>query len=299
MSDVSLTNPLARTPLAHAMGRTRALYANWLWVKDFDLLFDAGDGVAIDMGRYVGSPKFLAITHGHSDHILGLPNLIASRQFGTLTSGGPLTILYPADCPHIAGLRQLLGVLWSRESFDRVTWVPLVAGVRVPLSGARYLETFATEHVGWLPTLGYAVRETRTRLRADVRALAKDALLAQFAEHGKAAFQESFEHTILVHTGDTMPVDQDLFDGADVLLYDTTFLMAADRDYPSHATVDEALAIAQRRRVKTLVLHHVSQRYARATLVDDIIARMPATGGLPRVVLWDELAFHSIHSGRV
>jgi ribonuclease BN (tRNA processing enzyme) len=52
-------------------GFSRGMYANWLWHKPLQLLVDAGEGLQIALGSNVFSPSVLAITHGHSDHVLG------------------------------------------------------------------------------------------------------------------------------------------------------------------------------------------------------------------------------------
>ena len=76
-------------------GFSRGMYANWLWHKPLQLLVDAGEGLQIALGSNVFSPSVLAITHGHSDHVLGLPGLVAARRFGKGAVDKPLTIVFP------------------------------------------------------------------------------------------------------------------------------------------------------------------------------------------------------------
>ena len=76
-------------------GFSRGMYANWLWHRPLQLLVDAGEGLQIALGSNVFSPSILAITHGHSDHVLGLPGLIAARRFGKGAVEMPLTIVFP------------------------------------------------------------------------------------------------------------------------------------------------------------------------------------------------------------
>ena len=53
-------------------GFSRGMFSNWLWHKPLSLLVDAGEGAQLALGANVFSPSVLAITHGHSDHVLGL-----------------------------------------------------------------------------------------------------------------------------------------------------------------------------------------------------------------------------------
>ena len=76
-------------------GFSRGMYSNWLWHRPLQLLIDAGEGLQLALGTSVFSPSILAITHGHSDHVLGLPGLVAARRFGKGATEKPLTIVFP------------------------------------------------------------------------------------------------------------------------------------------------------------------------------------------------------------
>ena len=75
-----------------------------------------------------------------------------------------------------------------------------------------------------------------------------------------------------------MPLDPDVVRGATVLLHDATFLDPADRDVETHATVDEALAVAQAAEVDTCCLYHVSTRYRRRDIEQGIRDAAAARG---------------------
>ncbi|HEX7122583.1 MAG TPA: MBL fold metallo-hydrolase, partial [Gemmatimonadaceae bacterium] len=224
----------------------------------------------------------------HGDHVLGLTALLAARQFPSLHSGGPLTVAYPEGCPAVAALRTTLTGLWPHATFNRIRWVPMTDGDRISLGPLRDLVAFRVEHATDQPCLGYAVVERRKRLTSAARALPAAELQSRLRRGEKAGLEEPYTHTLLAHTGDSLAQGHPLFWDADVLVHDCTFLDAGDRDEPTHAALPEVLEVATASRVRALVLHHVSQRYDRASLAVRIRASVTEPALERGVWLWDE-----------
>ena len=84
-------------------GFSRGLYSNWLWHRPLQLLVDAGEGVHLALRANILQPDIVAITHGHSDHVLGLAGLAGARRFGKGSTSKPWTVLYPEG---LAGCRR-------------------------------------------------------------------------------------------------------------------------------------------------------------------------------------------------
>ena len=78
------------------VGYSRGMYSNWLWHRPLQLLIDAGEGLQLALGPNVYAPSVLALTHGHSDHVLGLPGFVAARRFGKGAQDKPLVIVHLA-----------------------------------------------------------------------------------------------------------------------------------------------------------------------------------------------------------
>ena len=72
-------------------GFSRGMYSNWLWHRPLQLVVDAGEGLQLALGTNVFSPSVLAISHGHSDHVLGLPGFIADFLTDVKAASVPLT----------------------------------------------------------------------------------------------------------------------------------------------------------------------------------------------------------------
>ena len=98
-------------------GFSRGMYSNWLWHRPLQLLVDAGEGLQLALGSNVFSPSVLAITHGHSDHVLGLPGLIAARRFGKGAADKPLTIVFPEGSHGVQAVREWLGRAYAGVVF--------------------------------------------------------------------------------------------------------------------------------------------------------------------------------------
>jgi ribonuclease Z len=264
------------SPTRDINGFSRAMFSNWCWHEPFQLLVDAGEGLQLALGQKIWAPEVVALTHGHSDHVLGLPGLVASRKFAKGAQEKALTVVFPEGNNGVAAVRELLARMWSASAFP-VTWVPLRAGDQWRMDKTRVLRAFTTSHGGTEPTLGYAVVEQRRRLKpafagqpeADIRALVQ--------RDGRDAVMEAYQHVRFAHTGDAMPIDPAGVAGADLLVHDATFLDAADRKWAIHATTLEALEVGLAAGVRCLVLHHLSIRYDRAAALPALRAQVAAS----------------------
>jgi ribonuclease Z len=266
------------TPLhATITGYSRAMFSNWLWYKPLQLLVDAGEGLQLALGGKIWAPDIVALTHGHSDHVLGLPGFVASRRYGKGAPDKPLMVVYPEGSRGIEVMRDLFPRLWPHETFP-VTWVPAVHGTELPIGKNRVLHAFASRHGTSDPTLGYRVVETRRHLRPEFSQLAQNHIRLLVQERGRDAVMEDHTHVVFAHSGDSMPLPVDLVRQADLLIHDATFLEPGDRRWEIHASSIEVLAVAREAEVRCLVLHHLSIRYDRAQAIPRLREQLVASG---------------------
>jgi ribonuclease Z len=243
-------------------GFSRGLFSNWLWHRTLRLVVDAGEGLQLGLGSKVLAPTHLLITHGHSDHVLGLPGFVAARRFGMGDPEKPLTIVHPEHSRGVEAARGTLERHWPREPFP-IAWVPVAPGAELDYGKNRLVRVFAADHGSADLAVGYLVVERRRRLKAEYAGLGDREIRALVKEGGRERLLEDYEKILFAHTGDTMPVDPGLFRQADLLVHDATFLVAGDRREPIHASTEEAIVTARDAGVRTLVLHHLSVRYER------------------------------------
>lgn len=252
---------LSAAQVALLEGYSQALYSTWVAYRPFHVLCDCGEGLAPRLGKQVFGFRTLLLSHGHLDHVSGLPSLVNIRNNALGDPFAPLTVAYPAGDPFVGWMRDYIQRS-NRELSYPLTWLPLEPGAALPLDDVRTARAFRTAHEKGLLTLGWRITETRRRLRPELRGQTGPQLRDLAAREGPDAVSEACEHPLLVYGGDGLPPAAEHLAGADIAVLDATFLDLADRGRPSHATLDEAVDAAAEAGVRTLVLMHVSTRYS-------------------------------------
>ena len=258
-------------------GYSRGLYSNWLWHKGTQVLVDAGEGVHLALRAGVWQLDVVAITHGHSDHVLGLAGFAGARRFGKGATTKPWTVLYPARSAGVAATRELIAGLWRGVEFP-IEWIEVDHGSSHRLSQQRQIEAFRVSHVATEPTVGYRIIESRRRLKPEFAAMPQPEVERLARTKGRDAVMEQHQHVLFIHSGDAMPIDPSLARDADLLVHDATFLSADERREPIHATTEEVLQVARDANVKTLVINHLSVRYEREMALARMREQLAASG---------------------
>ena len=251
------------------LGHSKALYSTWLFYKPDHLLIDCGEGAATALGNGSYAIERVLLTHGHIDHISGLPSLLWARAAGMGDPEKPLEIYYPQGDAFVLDMLHYLERTRARLPFD-LSCQPLEAGARLELAGGkRRVETFATRHVPGRLTLGYKIVETRRRLKSEFAALPQEEIrrLALQNPQGGRGLMEEYQAILAAFGGDGVALNPEDVRGAELLLHEATLLDAAERKNQLHATLDEAVQVGVAAQIKALLLYHVSGRYRTADIV--------------------------------
>jgi ribonuclease Z len=207
-------------------------------------IVDAGRGVTMRLAA-LGSPwasiNAAFITHLHSDHIDGLPDLFhCAWEFG---KGAPFELYGPKGIKQVSdGMLQFYGpdIIIRRDLTEklspegvRINAHEVQEGVALNIPGVVKVTAFLVDHPPVTPSFGYRF--------------------------------DAGKHSIVI-SGDTRPSENlvRFAQGADILVHEAYVRKSSAPDDPDrwsiykyHTSAKEAGAIAEKAKVKTLVLTHL------------------------------------------
>ncbi|NRA51521.1 MAG: ribonuclease Z [Phaeodactylibacter sp.] len=241
-------------------------------------MIDCGEGAQIrfrDFNVRWGKLSHIFISHHHGDHVLGLPGLLSSMGLNQRTSD-----LYISGPPEVG--------IFLKESCGFIHQLPYPVYYKEvdPFDHNRVfenhqIEVFSLPLKHSVPAVGYLFRE-KERPRT-----MRGELIAQFDIPYKAIpaikAGEDFHspvHGVIANADLTLPppaarsfafcsdtaYEEKLIpyiNGVDLLYHEATFrqLHEAQAGETGHSTVQDAAKLANKAKVKTLVIGHYSSRY--------------------------------------
>lgn len=255
-----------------------ALFSTWVFIEQYGLLFDCGDGVTSTLLQKARKVQYAFISHPDRDHLTGL------IQFNQLNGREGLTICYPKDSGSFAALTEFTA------NFDpHITgtcWTPLSAGDVVDIKKDLCVKAMANRHVngGLTKSLSYIVDRTKKKLRTEFSDLAGGEIARMRQELGDEALFDSITETEIIYSGDT-PVETDgRYSNARVLIHESTFLnrnelQQGNTERHRHSSLDAVMEMVSETNVELLILGHFSSRYSAAE-IDEAIAAEKARCGI-------------------
>ncbi|MBI2194727.1 MAG: MBL fold metallo-hydrolase [Planctomycetes bacterium] len=244
-------------------GFSKAMYSTWFYYRPARILLDSGEGVSTSMDNYSFGVEQVFLSHGHYDHIGGLPGLVHARNSARGDKEKGMKVIYPEGDALVRALRAYIERMSPHLSYE-IQWHECSEEKEIPLRvGGKdaFIRSFRTQHTRSARTLGYLLVEKRTRLQPRFAALGQEEIRQKVLTSGRDEVMETYEKILLAYGGDSLALSPARVARAEVLVHDATFLSEKDREEPTHATSEEAIRVAHDAQVGLLLLHHVSSRY--------------------------------------
>lgn len=224
------------------------------------------------------------VSHGHIDHLLALPGLVARRGM----------LKYPPPVVHVPAesadaVRQLLTAWTALDGGEQAcTVVGLAPGDRADISADHYVTAFPTAHP--VPSRGYVVWERRHKLKPEYAGLADDEL-KRLRDAG-TGLSVPVSVPLVCYTGDTGPAGLEaepaLYE-AKILIVEMSFARPDHRRDKvhghGHLHLDDFADRAARFQNELIIAAHVTSRDEPGDFQKWANERLPA-GLRERVSVW-------------
>jgi len=222
-------------------------------VPELDIAFDIG----LCPRPALASP-WVAISHGHMDHVAGLPYYFSQRVFQKIGVGKcicPATLAEP--------LRNMMHG-WAAVEAQRTPFeiYPLEDGEQIEIKNNMHLRAIAVNHT--VPAHAYAVVEKRSKLKPEFADLPQEKL--KEIKAGGTEITRILEIPQIAYTGDCEfgpYLFKDEFVNAKIVIAECTFLEDEDRSRAGigkHMHIDEIARLLPFWKADAVILIHLSRR---------------------------------------
>jgi ribonuclease Z len=237
----------------HVIGYSVAGEETVVQIPELNVCFDIGRAPYFSL-----TSDIICISHGHMDHLAGLPYYLSQRYFQGMKPG---TILLPAELEK--PMDQLLRCWRDVERQGTpFTLVPMKAGEMHEVRRDFGIRAVATHHGG--PSLGYVLINVREKLKQEYIGTPGPELAAM--KRQGVEIQYRLEVPMIAYLGDTTagPVfEHPDVQNAEILLTEVTFFDADHRTKAKlgkHLHLEQFLQVLPNLKNQAIVLIHVTRR---------------------------------------
>ena len=222
-------------------------------VPELDICFDMGS-----CPRAMLPCRYVAISHGHMDHIGGLAYYCSQRQFQGMGPGK--IVCNKAIAPAVRAMMD--GYVNLEQQMMPYELIEMEDGDEIEIKNNIYLRLFDTEHTS--PSSGYSIVEKRSKLKEEFYELPQEKL-RELRAKGKN-ITRILEVPLVSYTGDTLPGAHLLREDvrkSQIVISECTFI---DDDHKERAKVGKHMHIDDIAEwlgvleCEALVLVHLSRR---------------------------------------
>lgn len=240
-------------PPYRVQGTSVAGESTTIMVPELDVCFDMGAPL-----RCALASKFVALSHGHMDHIGGLAYYASQRQFQGMGEGTIVCDKRIAD--DVRNMMRGYNDLERQKTPYKL--VELDENEELEVKNNMFLRGFATEHTS--PSFGWVIVEKRSKLKPELVGLPQEKL-RELKERGQEITM-TLEVPLIAYTGDTLPgphLVRDDVRKAQVVVSECTFFEPdhkARAKIGMHLHLDDIAEWVGVLEAEALVLTHISRR---------------------------------------
>lgn len=254
----------------HIHGYSTALFSTWFFIEELGILFDAGDGVTSHLLQKSRKINHVFITHPDRDHLTGLIQLnqLNARE------GFP-KIYYPKDSGSFDALKKF--TIAFDPHVKNTEWKPINTKETIKINDYFEVESKRNNHINApqdiIKSLSYDIFEVKLKLKNDFQSLSQDELKKVISEKGKDFVGEKIKTKILSYAGDTPVDDYSKYDGAKILIHESTFINEENKikmHGNKHSQLHEVMKMVSEIKIENLILHHFSSRYSKELILEKI-----------------------------